>query len=50
MKKTALYKWVKRLSDGIESVTDEEKSRILPVLFEKLMVASSSEAKEREDL
>jgi len=26
MKKTAVYKWVKRFSEGIESVTDENKS------------------------
>jgi len=26
MKKTAVYKWVKRFSEGRESVTDEEKS------------------------
>jgi len=26
MKKTALYKWVKRFSEGRESVTDEERS------------------------
>jgi len=26
MKKTAVYKWVKRFSDGRESVTDEERS------------------------
>ena len=26
MKKTAVYKWVKRLSEGRESVTDEERS------------------------
>jgi len=26
MKKTAVYKWVKRPSEGRESVTDEEKS------------------------
>jgi len=26
MKKTAVYKWVKRFSDGTESVTDEERS------------------------
>ena len=26
MKKTAVYKWVKRSSDGRESITDEEKS------------------------
>jgi len=25
MKKTAIYKWVKRFSDGRESVTDEER-------------------------
>jgi len=25
MKKTAVYKWVKRLSEGRESVTDEER-------------------------
>ena len=29
MKKTAVYKWVKRLSEGRESVTDEERSRRL---------------------
>jgi len=27
MKKTAVYKWVKRFSEGRESVTDEERSR-----------------------
>ena len=27
MKKTAVYKWMKRLSEGRESVTDEERSR-----------------------
>jgi len=26
MKKTAIYKWVKRFSEGRESVTDEERS------------------------
>jgi len=26
MKKTAVYKWVKRFSEGRESVTDEERS------------------------
>jgi len=26
MKKTAIYKWVKRISEGRESVTDEERS------------------------
>ena len=26
MKKTAVYKWVKRVSEGRESVTDEERS------------------------
>ena len=26
MKKTALYKWVKRFSEGRESVTDEQRS------------------------
>jgi len=26
MKKTAVYKWVKRLSEGRGSVTDEERS------------------------
>jgi len=26
MKKTAVYKWVKRLSEGRESVTEEERS------------------------
>jgi len=26
MKKTAVYKWVKRFSEGTESVTDEERS------------------------
>jgi hypothetical protein len=26
MKKTAVYKWVTRLSEGRESVTDEERS------------------------
>ena len=26
MKKTAVYKWVKRISEGRESVTDEESS------------------------
>jgi len=26
MKKTAVYKWVKRISEGRESVTDEERS------------------------
>jgi len=26
MKKTAVYKWVKRFSEGKESVTDEERS------------------------
>ena len=26
MKKTAVYKWVKRFSEGGESVTDEERS------------------------
>jgi len=26
MKKIAVYKWVKRFSEGIESVTDEERS------------------------
>ena len=26
MKKTAVYKWVKRSSDGRESITDKEKS------------------------
>ena len=26
MKKTAVYKWVKRFSEGRESVTDEESS------------------------
>jgi len=26
MKKTAVYKWVKRFSKGRESVTDEERS------------------------
>jgi len=39
MKKTAVYRWVKRFCEGRESVTDEERSRILSVLFEKLMVA-----------
>ena len=27
MKKTAVYKWVKRFSEGRESVTDEKRSR-----------------------
>jgi len=27
MKKTAVYKWVKRFSEGRESVTDEERSQ-----------------------
>ena len=27
MKKTTVYKWVKRFSEGRESVTDEERSR-----------------------
>jgi len=27
MKKTAVYKWVKRFSEGRESVADEERSR-----------------------
>jgi len=27
MKKTAVYEWVKRFSEGRESVTDEETSR-----------------------
>jgi len=27
IKKTAVYKWVKRFSEGRESVTDEERSR-----------------------
>ena len=27
MKKTAVYKWVKRFSEGRESVTDKERSR-----------------------
>jgi len=27
MRKTAVYKWVKRFCEGRESVTDEEKSR-----------------------
>jgi transposase len=27
MKKTAVYKWVKRFSEGRENVTDEESSR-----------------------
>ena len=26
MKKTAVYKWVKRISEGRENVTDEERS------------------------
>jgi len=26
MKKTAVYKWLKRFSEGIESVTDEQRS------------------------
>jgi len=26
LKKTAVYKWVKRISEGRESVTDEERS------------------------
>ena len=26
MKKTAVYKWVKRFTEGRESVTDEERS------------------------
>jgi transposase len=26
MKKTAIYKWVKRFSEGRESVTDKERS------------------------
>ena len=26
MKKTAVYKWLKRFSEGRESVTDEERS------------------------
>ena len=26
MKKTAIYRWMKRVSDGRESVTDEERS------------------------
>ena len=26
MKKTAIYKWVKRFSEGRESVSDEERS------------------------
>ena len=26
MKKTSVYKWVKRFSEGRESVTDEERS------------------------
>jgi len=26
MKKTAVYKWMKRFSQGTESVTDEERS------------------------
>jgi len=26
MKKTAVYKWVKRFSEGRQSVTDEERS------------------------
>jgi len=26
MKKTAVYRWVKRLSEGRESVTDKERS------------------------
>jgi len=27
MKKTAVYKWVKRFTEGRESVTDEDRSR-----------------------
>ena len=28
MQKTAVYKWVKRFSEGREIVTDEERSRL----------------------
>ena len=31
MKKTAVYKWVKRFSEGRESVTDEERSGRPPI-------------------
>ena len=31
MKKTAVYKWVKRFSEGRESVTDEERSERPPI-------------------
>ena len=31
MKKTAVYKWVKRFSEGRESVNDEERSERPPI-------------------
>ena len=32
MKKTAVYKWVKRFSEGRESVTDEERFALIQTL------------------
>ena len=39
MKKTAVYKWVKRFSEGRESVTDEERSGRLATSITEEIIA-----------